>query len=188
MVGRAKNIMRFLKPYLFVLMILGLTLSFSPKSFAQTSVAVVDVRYVLSEADAAKALRKQHNDLRTEFLSSISEMEQDLRQQEQELSEEKGSLSSEIYLKKKKEYEQKLLETGRMARDKKQELNIMFKQGMDHLREELTLVVQSIANDEGYNLIISNQNVIAGSDSLDITQEALKRLNKRVPQSKPQDK
>ena len=51
---------------------------------------------------------------------------------------------------------------------------------MDKLREELYLVAQQIANERGYSLVISNRDVIAGEKSLDITEEALKRLNEKL--------
>jgi Skp family chaperone for outer membrane proteins len=51
---------------------------------------------------------------------------------------------------------------------------------MDTLREQLYLTVQSIADEKGYDLVISSRDVIAGAKSLDITEETLQRMNKNV--------
>ena len=70
-----------------------------------------------------------------------------------------------------------MLETGRLTRERKKELESAYRTAMDDLRERLNKTVQSIADEKGYDLVISNQTVITGAASLDITEEVLKRFN-----------
>ena len=77
-------------------------------------------------------------------------------------------------------YEERMISTRKMAQEKKRVLDEASGAAMDKLREELYLVAQQIANERGYSLVISNRDVIAGEKSLDITEEALKRLNEKL--------
>lgn len=142
-----------------------------------TSIGVVDVIYIMNNADASKHIQEQRNVLREQFLEEISETEQKLRDQEKALIEQRQKLNKEEYAKKRKEYEENLLKTRRYAQNKKQALEGAANEGMNVLRAKLYEVVQQIAVEREYDLVISNKNVIAGANALDITEEALKRIN-----------
>lgn len=147
---------------------------------AASSIAVVDVLRILTQSKAALSVQKQRDVLRQEFLDEISKTEQALSQEEKELANEATSLPQEQYAKKRLAYEEKLNDTRKLAQSRKHALEEASNEAMNDLREQLYLVVQEIANEKGYALVISNQNVIAGEKSLDITEETLRRLNQRV--------
>lgn len=144
------------------------------------SIGVVDVIYIMNNAEASKHIQEQRNALREAFLAEISGTEQKLRAQEKELLEQRASLNKEEYAKKRKAYEEKLLKTRRYAQGKKQALEGAANEAMNVLRAKLYEVVEQIASERGYDLVISNKNVIAGAKSLDITEEALKRINASI--------
>lgn len=77
-------------------------------------------------------------------------------------------------------YEANLLELRKDAQQKKRALEEASNVAMNVLREELYVVVQEIANERGFELVISNKNVIAGEKSLDITKETLEIINKNL--------
>ncbi len=168
--------------YCFLALLFVVCLPFN--AMAQSSVAVVDVRYILGQSDAGKSIHQQRSEIHSKFLAEISKTEQDLREQEQVLLKERETLSSDVFLKKKQEYERNFLETGRLARKKKQALDTMFAEAVDRLKGTLTDIVKAIASERGYNLVLTKQNVIIGAESIDITKEAMMRLNKALPEIK----
>ncbi len=149
---------------------------------AASSIGVVDVFYVLDNAVAAKNIEQQRTDLRGTFLKDISDAEQKLRKEEKTLGEQRKTLKPEDFAIKRRAYETALLETRKKAQDKKRILEESYNAAMNQLRDQLTVIVQQIANEKGYELVISNKNVITGEKSLDITQETLKRLNESISQ------
>lgn len=166
---------------IFFLCLIGcLILGGAAVARAEGSIAVVDVVRVLTKSNAAISVQKQREDLREKFLDEISKTEQVLSQQEKELADEMSKLPQEQYAKKRLVYEQKLNDTRTLAQGRKHALEEASNEAMNYLREQLYLVVQEIANEKGYSLVISNQNVIAGEKSLDITEETLQRFNQRV--------
>ncbi len=155
-------------------------LLFPAAALAAGSIGVVDVSYILTQSSAAKSIQEQRETHREIFLSEISQAEQELRTEEQKILEMRATLSSEEYAKKRQAYETKLIETRKMTQEKKRVLEEASNTSMDALREHLYVVVQSIANERGFELVISNKNVIAGEKSLDITQETLEKLNQEI--------
>ena len=153
-------------------------------SAAESSIAVVDVVKIFSVSKAAVSIEKQRDALREKYLGEISSAELALREEEQALLQPDKELSQEEYAEKRSSYEKNLIQTRKLAQEKKRQIEEASAQAMEALRNELNVIVQDIANREGYALVISNKNVIAGEKSLDITDETLKRLNKDFPQIK----
>lgn len=147
---------------------------------APTSIAVVDVRALLTESSAAKNIQEQIKKQRDAFLADLGKEEKELREQEKNLVEEQGKLPAEEFEKKRKSFEEKLLTTRRDAQTKKRDLEVAAGKATEKLRNEITKVVQKIADEKGYNLVISAQDVLIGADSLNITDEAMKDLNDAV--------
>lgn len=161
--------------------LIGVFFMFSPQAYAAGSIGVVDVIYILNNSDAAKHIQEQREEYRQKFLKEISEVEQELRLEEKRLSENRADMEQAAYMEARKAYETKLLETRRIAQNKKRLLEDASNKAMNALRDELTAIVQEIANEKGYELVISNQNVITGAKPLDITSETFERLNKQRP-------
>lgn len=165
----------------FKIFVLLAFLFFMPyPAHAAGSIGVVDVFDILSNSKAAKDIQAQQSKLRDQFLSEISKTEQELRTEEKEILEQRTQLSQEDYLKKRQAYEAKLLQIRKMTQEKKRRLEQASNKAMDELRDQLYIVVQSIATERGFELVISNKNVIAGEKSLDITKETMERLNKTL--------
>ncbi len=161
--------------------LLALCLSFAPNvSFAETAIAVVDVKKLLTEANAAKSLHKKLKKQREAFVDELSKKEQSLRASEQELVEKRGSLSQEEFTKKKKEFEEELLKTRGEAQKKKKELDKANAKAMGELQSELMKAVQKVADEKGYNLVLSRQDIVVADKSIDISDDALKQLNSAV--------
>ena len=67
-----------------------------------------------------------------------------------------------------------------MAQSKKRALDEASNAAIDALRDALYEIVQGIAQERGYSLVISNSDVIAGEKSLDITELTMERLNAQL--------
>ena len=154
-------------------------------SYAQgTSIGVVDVSYILTKSEAAKHIQSQRQARRKEFLEDVANIDQGLRTEEKDILEQRGKISQENYLKLRQTYEAKLLKARKAAQKRRRALEEASNEAMDVLRDQLYVVVQEIANERGFELVISNKNVIAGEKSLDITNDTLEKINnvlKEVP-------
>ncbi len=148
---------------------------------AETSIAVVDIQQILSGADAAMSVEKQISDYKVKFLDELSKQERELRENEKSLSEKRTALSKQDFATQAKLLEEKFVQTGKLTQLKKKTLEKASTAALEQLRGKAYETVQVIAAEKEYTLVISKQNVIVGAQSLDITEETMRRLNEALP-------
>jgi len=169
---------RHLFTHLFgALVFVSAVLSFQALAYAQVSIAVVDVEKVLNEADAAKTLNKQRADAREMFLSDLTKKEKAFREEGQALFEKRKELGDEEFAKQQRAYQEKLAKMSKITQQNRRAFEQASNVALEKLKDELANVVRAIAKEEKYSLVISNRNVIAGENGLDITDKTIKEMN-----------
>lgn len=147
---------------------------------AEGSIAVVDVRALMNDSKAAKSIQDQLVKHREKFLADLSKQEQKLRDEEQTLAKAQATLEKEEFAQKVKEFEESKLKTRQMVQDQKRALDEGVNEATNTLRTEIFKVVEKIAEEKKYDLVLTRQNVVVGSQNLNITDEAMKRLDKSL--------
>ena len=147
----------------------------------QTVVAVVDVQKILEEAKASKAVQAALEKQRTAFQNDISQQENALRTADQDLSRQRATLSAEDYEKKRGELEQKAATLRRDVQSKRQQLDRMFQTSMNTIRTNLLQVIDEIAAERKATLVWANNQVVLAAKEYEITDDAMKRLNAKLP-------
>ena len=147
---------------------------------AQSKIAVVDIRLLLTESKAAKSIQSQIKERRDSFVNDLASEEKKLRGMEKTLIEQKAELSQEDFVEKRQDFEKELIDTRKEATEKRRDLEEAAAKASQKLRDEITTIVQEVADESEYDLVLSMQDVVIGSNTLNITDEVLKRLNKNV--------
>jgi len=147
---------------------------------AATSIAIVDVRALLTDSKAAKSIQSQIKKKRDSFLKGLAKEEKELRGLEKALIESKDKVAPEEFTKKRKSFEEKLLKTRKGAEEERRNLEKAAAKASNQLRDEITKVVESVVKEKGYDLVLSAQNVVVGNNALNITKEVMVKLNKDV--------
>lgn len=148
---------------------------------AQTSIAVVDIKILMTESLAAQSIESQAKARRDVFVAELTQKEKALRESEAVLLKEKASLPQDDFAQKARDFETRLIETRKMAQERKQLLDQASDKAYEALRSHILEVVQAIADEKGHQLVISRDDVVIGQQSLDITALALQRLNASTP-------
>ena len=162
-----------------VLVLAGAVCGFQAPAHAEFSIAVVDVEKVLNEADAAKALNQKRAAAREKFFKTLSKEEKSLRDEGQALFDKRKELGDEEFAKQQRTYQEKLAKVGKETQQNRRAFEQASNIALEKLKNELAIAVRTIANQGKYNLVISNRNVIAGENSLDITDETIKAMNEK---------
>lgn len=148
-------------------------------AYAQ-NIAVIDAAAVVNETNAAKraidVLRKKTE----EAQGRIDKMEAELEEKRQQLEKKRDVLSEEIFEKEKMELSREF----RDFRNKAQQIQ----EGLDEenmgLRKEITdeirAVVEEIAKERNLDIVIAENLLIYSKNTIDISDEVLKRVNKRL--------
>ncbi len=142
---------------------------------SQTSIAFVDVGYLVDNSPQAQAASKT---LQEEFGPAQEQLEQ--KQQEfQDLRQQLEKDSLVMSEGDREEHQQRLQQLGReIQRGEKSfrdQLNEERNQALQGVREDVLTAVETVAEDEGYDLVVG-QGTVYASDAVDITSRVLERM------------
>lgn len=143
---------------------------------------IIDVQKALRDSTAVKLLSRSIEARKGEYQAELRSEEQTLREADRELSRQRSIHSPETYAQKRGELERKVATLQRAARKRKRGLEQIFASGMSKVQNELTKIAKEIAEERGLDLILSKATVVIVKPKFEITQEAVKRLNTRLPE------
>lgn len=151
------------------------------QELAPPVLAIIDVQKVRRDSTAVKALSRSIAEQKAQHQDELREQEQVLREADKELLRQRSILSPEAYAKKRGELERRVGSMQREARNRKRGLDKVFAQGMAKVQAELATVAKEIAEERGLDLILSKAIVVLVRPKFELTQEAVRRLNARLP-------
>ena len=151
------------------------------QELAPPILAIIDVQKVRRNSTAVKALSRRIAKQKVQHQDELREQERSLRKADQELTRQRSILSPEAYAKKRGELERRVATLQREAQNRKRGLDKIFAQGMAEVQAELNKVATEIAEERGLDLILSKTTVVLVRPKFELTQEAVRRLNARLP-------
>ena len=169
----------------FVLTLLS-QLFFSPlyAEYPDTNVGVIDLNYILSESDAAVDAAKQIEDIAKQIEEEIKKTDQDLIDEQNELIESQQIMAPAAFDEKRKEYENKVQNYNITRQEKLMSIDRILSESRNEVLNALKPILEEISNDMGITVLLEKNSVLLNAENMDITQEALKALNKKLPSMK----
>lgn len=168
---------------LLVALVLSLGLSaLNPALSAEPQViAILDMERILRESKAAKTLRTEVDKRRTTFQAELQNQENALRAADQELARQRAVLSAEAFAAKRKELQDQAAGLQQDFLKRQNEMEQLFGRGIGQVRDALAEVAREIASEQSIDLILLKATIVLATRDLDITDEALKRLDEKLP-------
>jgi len=160
-------------------LLLVIMLAFTGRALAaDTKIAVIDMKQVLSTSTAGKRVEGIIKQKRDSLQRSFKKEEEELIALQQEM-EKKGSAWSEkvkqekigTFQKKRRDFAVKQEEAG-------QELQRLREQHVNPILKKLEEVVSQVAAKGGYAVVLPRNVVLYSSDSIDISNTVISELNK----------
>ena len=171
--------------YIFVLALLS-QLFFSPlyAQYPDSNVGVVDLNFILSESDAAVDAAKQIEDIAKQIEEEIKNTDQDLIDEQNELIESQQIMAPAAFDEKRKEYENKVQNYNVTRQEKLMSIDRIVSESRNEVLNALKPILEEISNDMGITVLLEKNSVLLNAENMDITEEALKALNKKLPSIK----
>ena len=144
-------------------------------------IAIVDVQAILRDALSAKSARSQMDVIARQEQKVIDEEEKKLRKRDQDLQQQRSILSSEVFSKKQQKLQIDIRNLQRRSRNLSQSLDKGFRSSMNQIQMILFDELRKLSSEIDVNLIIPRSQIVIAVDGFEITELALKRLNKRLP-------
>ena len=177
--------LNFKYKYIFVFTLLSqLLLSPLYAQYPDTNVGVVDLNYILSESDAAVDAAKQIEDIARQIEDEIKNTDQSLIDEQNELIESQQIMAPAAFDEKRKEYENKVQNYNVTRQEKLMSVDILVSESRNKVLNALKPILEEIANDNGITVLLEKNSVLLNAENMDITEEALQVLNKKLPSIK----
>ncbi len=176
--------MKFNLKYKYIFVIILLAQLFMSPLYAQypvTNVGVIDLNYILSESDAAVDAAKQIEDIAKQIEEEIKNTDQDLIDEQNELIESQQIMAPAAFDEKRKEYENKVQNYNVTRQEKLMSIDRIVSESRNEVLNALKPILEEISNDMGITVLLEKNSVLLNADNMDITEEALKALNKNLP-------
>ena len=147
----------------------------------KSGIGVVDMKKILGQSTAYQNLVEQFEDIRRKHRNSFTKQEDVVRDEESNILKQKNVLSKEVYAEKVKALGKKIneLKSKQATEAKKFELN--FEKSTNKIQGALVDVLSNIATKNKVDLVFAKSQVLLVGKEIDMTDEAIKELNKVLP-------
>ncbi len=151
----------------------------------QAVVGVIDFQRVVKESTAGRSVREQMDTRRTKLQTEIQSIREELEAARAALSTREPGLTEAEFSAKRQAMRKRVGELQGIVQSRKRELDAMFNDGMGQIDIALIAILKELAEERGINLILNAGRgrglVLFAENRIVITDEALRRLNARLP-------
>ena len=149
--------------------------------YPETTIGVIDLNYILSESDAAIDAAEQISNIASKIENEIKDTDQSLIDEQNELIESQQIMAPAAFDEKRKEYEKKVQNYNIERQDKLMSIDQLVADSRNNVLDALKPILEELANQKSITILLEKNSVLLNAESMDITQEALKILNKELP-------
>jgi Skp family chaperone for outer membrane proteins len=150
----------------------------------QLVIAIVDIPYVLQNTVSSKAIRDQLAKDDAAYKADFSKRETDLRNSYQELQSQLGLLGPDAQRDRRVAFEQRAADYEREADFRNRDMTNRQNNAMKKIEDGLKSVLLDLAAERKLSMIIQKGAAPFYDSDLDLTGEALKRLDVKLPSVK----
>jgi len=147
---------------------------------------IVDFTAVMVESKAGKGLKVQADKLAAAFEADFKKQGKAFNDAQRKLDEQRSTLAKEDLQKKVAD----LNAQGKKLKDgfdeRKKTLDDAFNKARDQIKDALLQIVVDIAKKRGMTLVLNKGDTVLSAEGFDFTDEAMKRLNDKLPSVKMQ--
>jgi len=143
--------------------------------------AVVNYQRIFRDAAATRSIGPQIAKLKKHFESQFKDVQKKLQAAEQDLQTQRTILSPEAYAEKQKAFKNQVNSVQRDVQTVQQLVARAEGDAYKSVRQAFHLITQELAKERSFELIFPRSGLIHADARYDISDEVLKRLNKRLP-------
>lgn len=144
------------------------------------TIAVLDVEKIVKDSTAMRDIQKKVSKKQEEYQKEVDKRQKELESEKVKLDGKKNVLSADAFEKEAKKFEDKF-DVLKDTVDKKQNsLKKASIEGMSKVNDEIKEIIAAISKEKNFDLIVPAGQVLFYKDGLDISNEVLAKLNKKI--------
>ncbi len=154
---------------------------FSKVSISQENKTVyLDLSMIMENSNAGKSINSQLEANHKKSIANFQKLEEELKNEEAKIISQKTVISKEDFEKKIINLRDK---ANKYRKDRNESINNLNNQRLDATQKMITLIrpiLSEYSDNNSISLIIQKRNIIIGKTSLDITDDILKIVDKKI--------
>ena len=149
--------------------------------YPNTSIGVIDINKILTEAEAAVSASEQIEKFASEIEDEIKKSDDEIIKEQNLLIEAQAIMAPEAFETKRIEYENKVQNYNNERQAKLLKIDDLIAVSRNDILLALKPILEEISNKKGITILLEKGSVMLNADKMDITNEALAILNKEFP-------
>lgn len=177
-----KNIKPFMK-HRFLINKIVLTILFAVLTITNSnasSIGILDLEKIIKDSKAMRDIQNKVNKKQDEYQKEVSKKQTDLESEQKTIEGKKSVLSKDGFEKEVQKFEKKVDDLKTFVDRKQNSLKKASMESMSKVNENIKEIIGEIAKDKNFDVIIPASQTVYYADSLDITEEVLKKLDKMI--------
>ena len=157
------------------------TINANADNFPHTSIGVLDLNKVLLDAKAAKKAAEEIDKIAKDIEEELISLEENMIKEQNKLVEAQSIMAPEAFELKRKEYENKVQNYNIERQNKLISVDKLVESSRNVILDKLKPILEEISEDKGITVILEKGTVLLNAETMDITDEVIKTLNKELP-------
>tara|TARA_B100000787_G_scaffold134584_1_gene103422 strand:+ start:15 stop:569 length:555 start_codon:yes stop_codon:yes gene_type:complete len=168
---------------LLLIVLFGFNL-YAESTYPNTSIAIVDINLILSDSKSAKDATKQFEKIQKSMEVEIEESDKKMLEERNSLIEQQSVIAPEAFEVKAKDYEKKLQNYQVDKQKKLRKLEGVLQKVRNEILNNIKPILEDLSSELGVTVILEKNSVILSANNMDITENVIKKLNKKLPKIK----
>ncbi|MBM5782127.1 MAG: OmpH family outer membrane protein [Pelagibacterales bacterium] len=144
------------------------------------SIAVLDVEKIVKESAAMRDIQGKVSKQQEKYQKEVDKKQKELEAEQKKLEGKKNVLAKDAFEKEVKAFETKVDSLKEMVDKKQGNLKKASVEAMGKVNEEIKEIIANLSKEKDLDLIVAAGQTLFYKDEMDISEEVLKRLNKKV--------
>ena len=166
--------------FLAVMMHAGPLQAQQPQPLPAPVILIVDLQQILRDAKAAKGVQSTINQEYSTYTKQVAQQEDELQKARTEIERQRTILAPEAFNTRARDLQQRYDELGQVVQSKRQALQQSLNEAMLVVKNAALEVVADILKERRANLVIEKQAIVFEAEGMDVTAEAIARLDKKL--------
>ena len=151
-----------------------------PQPLPAPVILVVDLQEILHDAKAAKGAQATITEESTAYTKQVAQQEDELQKARADLERQRTVLAPEAFNTRARDLQQRYDELGQVVQGRRQSLQQSLNDAMLQVKNAALAVIADIVKERKANLVIEKQAVVFEAEGMDVTADAVARLDQKL--------
>ena len=152
----------------------------SNSSFAENKIVYLDVSLLLNESIVGQNLNKKLKEINNKNITEFKTIETNIKKEDDDLLKKKNILSKEEYEKEIVLLQKKYKSFQNLMKEKNLKLNKLKGESAKIILNNINEIISEYSTKNSISMIVEKKSIIIGKSELNITNDILDLLNKKI--------